>query len=151
MGKLTAFYRLSLLLYPADFRRRYGEPMLQTMADMMADEPTLLGKIRLGLRLCIDAQQSIVKENVTHKGDFIMQTQNKFIVAGFLLVVALIGSALLPLIRRIGMDWRDVGGMLRVLVLLGFLIAFIIVPACLALVSLFVNPLQLLRKKTVAK
>lgn len=80
-----------------------------------------------------------------------MQTQNKFIVAGFLLVVALIGSALLPLIRRIGMDWRDVGGMLRVLVLLGFLIAFIIVPACLGLVSLFVNPLQLLRKKTVAK
>jgi hypothetical protein len=82
-------YTRLLLLYPAHYRRQYGEPMVQTFDDMLADEPTRLGRASLWLRALWDIPQSAVNIYITDGKEIHMSRNTKIIltvVAAFLLL-----------------------------------------------------------------
>jgi hypothetical protein len=141
MGKhLLRLYLLTMQLYPKEFRDMYGASMLQTLTDMLDDQPTLTGKLLICIRTGFDLQCSVVKEQLQSKGEKIMRTTNKFLMAGIWLAVAVIGSFLLPVLRHVGTTWTDWPGFIRVLGLLAFLLGGIILPAILSVLSLFGLP-----------
>lgn len=64
-------YHALLYLYPADFRREYGDEMRLIFRDMMRDDPNML---RLWGRTLIDLVPSIIFEYVETIGDYPMTT-----------------------------------------------------------------------------
>ncbi|HYH75728.1 MAG TPA: hypothetical protein VD735_07275 [Candidatus Saccharimonadales bacterium] len=136
--RLLALYRLVLRLYPRGFRQQYGEPMFQTLTDMLDDQPSTTARAGVWLRVLFDLQSTVIRQQLQHTGETIMRTTNKVLIAGVCLTVAVIGVLLLPVLRSIGTTWTDFAGFARVLGLLAFLITAIIVPICLAVVALCV-------------
>lgn len=56
-------YALLLRLYPADFRRVYGEEAMQLLRDRLRDEPGLFARLRLWLDLVADLAFSLPREH----------------------------------------------------------------------------------------
>jgi hypothetical protein len=55
-----AVYRRLLLLYPASFRREYGEPMVHVFCDRLRDEPAM----RAWRRTLGDLARSVPKQRI---------------------------------------------------------------------------------------
>ncbi len=59
-------YSRLLKLYPAAYRRRYGQQMLQTLADMLDDKNSR--RLQVWLRTAFDLPLSLVKQNAVYLG-----------------------------------------------------------------------------------
>jgi|GEM_PF-2720969 len=62
-------YRRLLNLYPAAFRREYGEQLLQTIADMVDDAPSPAERFAVWLRISLDFPLTVCKEHFQVIGD----------------------------------------------------------------------------------
>jgi hypothetical protein len=89
-------YRLFLKLYPRSFRQEYGEEMVQTLADMLDDQPDTVGRWMVWLRVGIELPLSALQETITSRGentvDKLSFVNNKRLLAGSVVAVAIILS-----------------------------------------------------------
>lgn len=81
-------YRKLLCLYPAAYRAKYGEQMLQTLADMLDDAPT--HKAAIWTRTLLDLPVSVCKQQLIYTGDTMTHDTPKYVKNS-----SLIGAALL--------------------------------------------------------
>jgi len=58
-------YSRLLRLYPAPYRERYGEQMLQTLADMLDASPSVSGKSAVWLQVSSDLPSSIARQQLS--------------------------------------------------------------------------------------
>jgi len=92
-------YTQLLRLYPKAYRDKYAPQMVQTLADMLDDQPNKYARLAIWLRIGVDLPVSIVHQNIMYIGEVSMPTYIKRngIIAGLLLVpflLALIANAL---------------------------------------------------------
>lgn len=88
-------YAKLLYLYPSPYRKRYGEQLLQTVADMVDDAPSTYEKFIAWLRISLDFPITVCKEHFQVIGDFMYAKNNYQINRNTLISGALI---LLPII-----------------------------------------------------
>jgi len=85
----TRLYQILLLVYPAEFRRAYGEPMLQVFRDCcrrVLCESGLVGLLALWGRTLLDTMQAVI-EAYSHRG--VDMNREKFVrLSGWALVMA---------------------------------------------------------------
>jgi hypothetical protein len=122
--------------------------MVQTLTDMLNDQPTTKAKALIWVRLCGDLQRSVIRQNIITIGDTIMHKNMKIVSFVGWVAVALIGSQLFRVLRHIGMEWTDWPGFLRVITLLLFVVMFVFVPAVLSLLAWFGWPNALYKRFT---
>lgn len=84
-------YEKLLKLYPKAYRDKYGAEMLQTLEDMLDDQPSSSGRAMVWLRTCLDLPLNVLNQNTLAIGDnFIKETPDYIkqngIFAGLLLV-----------------------------------------------------------------
>lgn len=92
-------YEKLLKLYPKAYRDKYGAEILQTLEDMLDDQPTSLGRAKVWLRTFLDLPIDVFNQNALAIGnDFINETpdyikQNGFfsglLLLPFFLIVAI--------------------------------------------------------------
>lgn len=109
MGRLAdrfPIYSRLLWLYPRPYRDTYGEQMLQTLADMIDNDPTQTGRIRIYTHAMVDLPMSLLNQQAQYIGGIMVNETPRYIrrnslIAGSLLVPffgALIANALSKLI-----------------------------------------------------
>jgi len=85
-------YARLLSLYPAGYRKRYGEQLLQTIADMVDDAPSASEKFIVWLRISLDFPVTVCKEHFQVIGDRMNTNKsynagrNTFVSAGLFLL-----------------------------------------------------------------
>lgn len=62
-------YARLLRLYPANYRKRYGEQLLQTIADMVDDAPSASEKFTVWLRISLDFPITVCRQHFQVIGD----------------------------------------------------------------------------------
>lgn len=95
-------YERLLKLYPKPYRDRYADQMLQTLSDMLEDQPPGFSKVLVWWRVGRDLPLSIMHQNALAIGDNLMHETPRYVkrngaVAGALLVpffAALIANGL---------------------------------------------------------
>ncbi len=89
--RAAEIYGKLLVLYPANYRKRYSDPMVQTFDDMLKGEDSHLGKAVIWLRALLDLPMSAVKEHLTSgKGLEMKMSRNvKILFSGVVLVLLL--------------------------------------------------------------
>lgn len=83
-------YQKLLYLYPAAYRKAYGEQMLQTLADMLDDTPSQSQKRAIWTRTLLDLPLSVMRQQLIYTGDVMTNDTPKYVKTS-----ALIGAALL--------------------------------------------------------
>lgn len=100
MPKRFLWYRVALRLYPSAYRRQYGEQMLQTLADMLDDQPDRASKAMVWLRVGSELPLSIVNENISNIGERAMNRlaliTNKRLVGGLAAALVIVSIFTLP-------------------------------------------------------
>ncbi|MBK5225402.1 MAG: hypothetical protein JJD96_02350 [Thermoleophilia bacterium] len=89
--RFTILERL-LSLYSKGYRQRYGDQILQTLADMLDDQPKVTGRAKIWLKVGLDLPISIVCQNSLASGSNLMNDTPKYIKLGGLLA----GIMLIP-------------------------------------------------------
>jgi hypothetical protein len=83
-------YRKLLYLYPAGYRQHYSEQMVQTLADMLDDAPTVKAKLAVWTRTMLDLPLSAARQQVSYTGATMTNDTPKYVKNS-----AIIGAALL--------------------------------------------------------
>lgn len=84
-------YGKLLVLYPAPYRKRYGQPMVQTFSDMLDDQPSRLGKTIIWTKALMDLPVSAMKEHLTN-GKVIPMNRNTKLFLGGIILILLLGN-----------------------------------------------------------
>jgi hypothetical protein len=87
-------YRFLLRLYPKSFRQKYGDQMIQTLSDMLEDQPDQSSRFLVWLRVSSELPFSIVQQNITNLGENPVHklafVTNKKLMGIFIVFVAII-------------------------------------------------------------
>lgn len=95
-------YRAVIRLYPKAHREAYGDLMLQTLDDMLADRPTSQERFGVWLRIVKELPLNVVEEHINNREGRGMSklTKNKpAMIAGVIIVLAL-GAMIIGLIAN---------------------------------------------------
>ena len=65
-------YRLVLKLYPRTFRNDYEDAMLQTLSDMLEDQPDKMSHALIWFRVGTELPLSITQEIISNMGEHTM-------------------------------------------------------------------------------
>ena len=57
-------YNQLLRLYPREYREHFAPQMLQTLGDMLDDQPSHFGRIGIWMRVIMDLPMSVMRQNV---------------------------------------------------------------------------------------
>jgi lysylphosphatidylglycerol synthetase-like protein (DUF2156 family) len=68
MGLILPAYRRLVRLYPASYRHRYGQRMVDTLEDMLQAAPSATGRTTIGLRLLAETPLSIGRQHLSMIG-----------------------------------------------------------------------------------
>lgn len=90
LAKRFSLYSKLVGLYPAPYRERYGEQMLQTLADMLDNAPTKLQQARIWTRLVVDFPLSLAHQQTIYLGGIMIHETPKYVRRN-----ALIGATML--------------------------------------------------------
>lgn len=93
MAKHFKLYEHALGLYPSNYREAYAEQMLQTLHDMLADQPSRSARTRIWLRAWSDVLSTVVQQNLAASQQAALQTNREVRVA-----TTVGGSLMLPFI-----------------------------------------------------
>lgn len=88
MLKFRALYQKLLLLYPEQYRKKYGVQIMQTMEDMIDSEPRTLRKIALWLKEVVVLPGNVLEEHmavIAHRGGLTANALIGFISLFFLI------------------------------------------------------------------
>ncbi len=69
LGERFPIYSKVIKLYPASYQKRYGEQMLQTLADMLDDAPSPARRGIVWARTVLDLPISLAQQQVHYAGD----------------------------------------------------------------------------------
>jgi len=83
-------YSKLLRLYPETYRKRYGEQMLQTLADMLDNAPTTRQRVGIWSRTAADLPASLIDQQLRHTGEIMINETPKYVKNS-----ALAGAAML--------------------------------------------------------
>lgn len=89
----TSLYGSLLRLYPQSFQQRYSTTMEQTLADMLEAEKSKWGRTVLWSRALVDVPITAGKEHLTNGKDLYMNRNTRFILAGALIAIIVVGLA----------------------------------------------------------
>jgi hypothetical protein len=95
MSKRYPLYELSLKLYPKQFQSRYSEQMVQTMTDMLNDQPNKAARALIWLRTGFNLAFTIVQQNIMTLGEHTVNKPTKPIFTYKRLSIVLAGLLLL--------------------------------------------------------
>lgn len=102
MSRLLALYAQALKLCPKAFRDHYARPMLQTMEDMLHDQPSRAARCAMWFRATLDLPVSITQLNTTVIGESLVNDTPHYVkrastAGGFLLIpfIVIIASGVL--------------------------------------------------------
>ncbi|MDB5175243.1 MAG: hypothetical protein JWM81_101 [Candidatus Saccharibacteria bacterium] len=76
---LLRAYRKLITLFPKSYRGEYGEQMVQTLADMLADQPSRLGRVTVWLRAASDLLRSLLQQNYAVVGHAYANTTPEYV------------------------------------------------------------------------
>jgi hypothetical protein len=93
-------YRKLLQLYPANYRKRYGDQMLQTLADMLDDAPTRAQKLTVWSRVAFDTPVSVAKQQLIYTGEVMDHEMPSYIKRNAIISAALLVPFMLALIAN---------------------------------------------------
>jgi hypothetical protein len=79
LEKRFRLYAGLMHLYPAAYRRRYANEMLQTTADMLEASPTRLGRLAVWCRVAIDLPVNIGRQQLNYAGGVMTTTMPGYI------------------------------------------------------------------------
>ncbi|HXH26579.1 MAG TPA: hypothetical protein VNG90_01660 [Candidatus Acidoferrum sp.] len=89
----SEFYAKLVGIYPASYRQKYGQPMVQTFDDMLEAEPSSLGKFLIWTRTLWDLPSSALKEHLTNGKGMNMSRNMKLFLAGIAIALLLANGA----------------------------------------------------------
>jgi hypothetical protein len=90
--KPVRFYGSLLRLYPQTFQAHYSATMRQTFADMLDNESTVSGRLKIWMRTLIDLPFSAAKEHITNGGGFTMARNTKLLVGCLIAAIFVAGG-----------------------------------------------------------
>ncbi len=70
-------YRALLYLYPKAHRKAYGEQMVQTLDDILADQHDISEKIMVWIRVVSELPLNVIEENINNLGEMSMGKLSK--------------------------------------------------------------------------
>jgi hypothetical protein len=146
LQKRFPIYAKLVWLYPAEYRKQFGDQILQTTADMLDHVDSSHDKRRLWLRISLDIPLSVSYQQVKYFIGEPMTNRKKIIVSLAWIAVAIVASYGFGELRKIGMTWRDSPGFLRLIGLSLFGLLLVVGPIVMAALSLFGIPKNLYRK-----
>lgn len=84
-------YSRCLRLYPAEYRKRYEQELLQTTADMLDDAPSRITRIGIWSRVLVDLPLNVLKQQVSYAGGVMHDEMPHFVkrnglIAGIMLL-----------------------------------------------------------------
>jgi hypothetical protein len=89
MAKRFPLYQRLLRLYPASYRKKYADQMLQTLGDMLDDQPSKAARVLVWSRVITELPLSIAGQNIITLGGT-MSTTPQFVKRNTILGSALI-------------------------------------------------------------
>jgi|GEM_PF-817221 len=96
------FYGRLIRLYPEPYRSRYGQQILQTLADMLDEAPDRKARLGIRSRLLLDLPSSLAEQYITTGGTMLHDTPN------YIKRTALIGASLLiPFVLALAANTLD--------------------------------------------
>ncbi|HEX7368312.1 MAG TPA: hypothetical protein VF261_01495 [Candidatus Saccharimonadales bacterium] len=90
MRSRFAWYAWLLRLYPKAYREKYADQMVQTLGDMLDDQPTRAGKMFVWLRIAWDLPVGIVSQNTLALGDSVSRETPGYVRQSGLLAMFLL-------------------------------------------------------------
>jgi len=134
--KRLRLYKQLLSLYPKAYREQFGDQILQTSEDMLGEVTDKKTQRKLWLRLALDMQINVCRQQVKYLGGYMSDMNQRMVKT--VLYVGVSGAAILalPYLRAIGTTWIDTAGLLRMVGLSLFVMAFIVTPLILAAFTL---------------
>lgn len=82
-------YSKILKLYPAAYQQRYGEQMMQTLADMLDDAPSPFHRSVIWLRTIVDLPASLAHQQVHYAGNVLSEETPRFVKRNVLVSLGL--------------------------------------------------------------
>ncbi|HEV7454552.1 MAG TPA: hypothetical protein VGO07_04815, partial [Candidatus Saccharimonadales bacterium] len=76
-SKSHQVYRALLHLYPKAHRKAYGEQMVQTLDDILADQHNTSEKVMVWIRVGSELPFNVIEENINNLGEMRMGKQAK--------------------------------------------------------------------------
>ena len=102
MPRRFPIYEQFLRLYPKRFRQKYGGQMVQTLADMLDDQPDHTGRFLVWLRAGSELPIGIVQQNITTIGE---ATMHKLAATNNKRLLLLAGSAAIVITIAVLHSW----------------------------------------------
>lgn len=96
-------YSRLLKLYPADYRRRFEQEMLETAADMQAAAKTPAERLKLWAKLSLDLPLSIGQQQLQYLGGVMRSETPQYIKLNSLIA----GALLLPFFTALALNGLD--------------------------------------------
>lgn len=97
-------YRAALHLYPKAHREAYGEQILQTLEDILADQPNGFSRFVVWLRVICELPINVIQENSNNIGETGMsklsKVTNKQLMYGALALLVVVGYIAMGIIWR---------------------------------------------------
>lgn len=90
--KPVGIYGTLLHVYPQSFRKHYGTTMMQTFDDMLEDEHTSIGRLRIWTITLLDMPFSAAKEHITNGGGITMNRNFKLLLGAALAAILIVGA-----------------------------------------------------------
>jgi hypothetical protein len=88
----VGIYGTLLHVYPQSFRKHYGTTMVQTFDDMLENERSSIGRLRIWTITLIDMPFSAAKEHITNGGGISMNRNFKLLLGAALVAILIVGA-----------------------------------------------------------
>lgn len=138
--KLLQLYSRLLLLYPKAYRDQFGDPILQTTADLLEGTASNKEQLITWFRIACNMPLDIVRQQLKYLGDPMKNTAYRLFVSILWIAVCIGACLVFPHLRMIGRTWINNAGFFRLIGLVLFIFTFVVTPFVLAVLALFNRP-----------
>ena len=90
--KTTSLYPTLVRLYPRAFRDHFETTMVQTFDDMLENEETKYGRLKVWVRTIADLPMSAGREHITNGGEINMNRNIKLILGAATAAIIIVGA-----------------------------------------------------------
>lgn len=134
-------YSKLLKLYPKQYRDRFGDEILQTTADMLDAADTKRERYNIWIRVAVDTFVYGVYQQFKNIGELVsMNIGIRIIISVAWLAISAVAVFMFPELRKIGTEWMNTEGFLRIIYLSLYCIFLIAGPIVMALLALLSRP-----------
>lgn len=100
MSKKFLLFERSLRLYPKAYREKYGSQIVQTLSDMLDDQPTKAARAKVWARAGMDLTLNLVLQNANSIGDTFMNGTPTYVKRSGLISGILLSPFLLAILAN---------------------------------------------------